>query len=493
MTIWLPDEPRGEQQPAILSRPPHISSTGVETVELAASAGLILDPWQELSLDVILAERADGKWAAFETGELVARQNGKGGVIEAIALGSLFLWLDRLTAYSAHLFSTSTEHFLRLLELIENTDDLRRRCKPPHKSHGEEGFETLKGHRLRFIARSRKSIRGFTGDRLILDEAQELSRATMGAVLPTLRARPNPQVNYFGTPPEETADSEQWENIRDRGQAGDDPQLAWLEWSAQRLQTEDGRSLPVNLDDEKGWRQANPALGIRITREAMQRERLTLGDAEFARECLCMWGSGVGQSVIDPDVWAGLEDPRSQPGELVAFGVNVSLDERHAVIAVAGRRPDGRKHVELIACCKVHAEQGGRCGGTAWVAKRVALLDKKWKPTGFVIYPGGPAGKLILPMANEGVEPILVTGRDLAAACGAFATAAAEDQLRHLGQPELNAAVGSARKRKLGDAWIWHPRDAGVDISTLYAVTLAAHGVDKKPKKRRKTGRAMAV
>lgn len=483
MTIWLPDEPRGEQQPAVLSRPPSTSSAGLETVELAASAGLILDPWQELSLEVILAERADGRWAAFETAELVARQNGKGGVIEAICLAALFLFGERLVLYSAHLFSTSQEHFLRLTELIENTDELRRLCKAPRKSHGEESFETLTGQRLRFVARSNKSIRGFTGDRLILDEAQELSRATMGAVLPTLSARPNAQVNYSGTPPEETNDSEQWESLRERGQTGDDATLAWLEWSAQ---TDD-------LDDEDGWRQANPALGIRITREAIERERATLGDIEFGRERLCLWGMSSAQPVINSDTWAGLEDLRSRPGEPLAFGVNVSLDEKHAVIAVAGRRPDGRKHVELVPCCKVHAQVGGQCGGTAWVARRVVELDKKWKPNGFVLYPGGPAGKLILPMANAGVEPILISGRELAQACGSLYAEATEDGLRHLGQPELNAAIDGARKRKLGDLWIWHSKDAAVDVSPLYAATLAAHGADKKPKKRRKTGRAMAA
>jgi len=494
LTIWLPGEPRGEQQPAVLSRPPFVSSAGEEVVELAASAGLVLDPWQRFSLDVTLAERADGKWAAFETGQLVARQNGKGGIIEAICLGALFLWKDRLTAYSAHLFSTASEHFLRLLELIENTDDLRRRCKTPRKSHGEEAFQTTTGERLRFVARSRQSLRGFTGDRLVLDEAQNLSRLTMGAVLPTLRSRPNPQVNYFGTPPEdEGADSEQWESIHARGHEGGDPQLAWLEWAVQQQQDAEGNPLPVDLDDEEGWRQANPALGIRITREAMQRERASLGDAEFARECLALWGGGSTKPLIDPNSWQRLEQIGSRPGQPLAFGVNVSLDEKHAVIGVAGRRADGNMHVELVPCCKVHAKAGGRCGGTAWVAKRVAELDRKWKPNGFLLYPGGPAGKLIVPIVNEGVQPVLVTGQELAQACGSFYGLVLENAVRHLGQPDLNAAVGGARKRTSGQSWVWSAKDGSVEVAPLYAVTLAAHGADKPPKKKRRTGRAMSV
>ena len=79
----------GSQTPRILFRPPSLSSAGQEAVDLAASAGLFLDPWQQLALDVGLAERDDGKWAAFEVGLIVARQNGKNSVLEARELAGL--------------------------------------------------------------------------------------------------------------------------------------------------------------------------------------------------------------------------------------------------------------------------------------------------------------------------------------------------------------------------------------------------------------------
>jgi phage terminase large subunit-like protein len=487
LTIWLPGEPRGEQRPSVLTRPPFTSSSGEEAVELARRAELILDPWQVFSLDVILAERPDLKWAAFETGELVPRQNGKGGVIEAISLAALFLFGERLIAHSAHEFKTSQEGFLRLMALIENTDELRRRCKKPRTSHGEEGFETLDGHRLRFVARSRQSLRGFTGDRLILDEAQQLSRQAMGAVLPTLSARPNPQVNYFGTPPEDGNQSDQWESVRARGQEGGDPQLAWLEWTARQVDDEGGR-VPVDLDDREAWRRANPALGIRITSEAIERERLTLGDEEFGRERLCLWEGGAGQTVLDIDVWAGLEDLGSRPGDPVTFGIDIPPDRKSASIGVAGWRADGRMHVEVIE----------ERSGTAWVVGRAVELDEKWTPNGFLLDPVGPAGALIVPLTKAGIEPVLIGGREMTQACGAFyagvmAENPEERTIRHLGQPELNAAVDGARKRNLSDAWAWHRRDSAVNIAPLVAVTLAAHGVDKKPKRRRRTGRAMSV
>jgi hypothetical protein len=73
----------GAQQPRILHVPDYVSSTGDEAVELAAMAGLDLDEWQQFVLHHSLGERADGKWAAFEVGIEVPRQNGKGGLLEA--------------------------------------------------------------------------------------------------------------------------------------------------------------------------------------------------------------------------------------------------------------------------------------------------------------------------------------------------------------------------------------------------------------------------
>ena len=178
-----------------------VSSGAVEAIELAASAGLILDEWQCFALDVALSERADGKWAAFEVGMIVPRQNGKGSILEARELAGLFLFGERLILHSAHEFKTAAEAFLRVKALVDNTDDLRRKVKQIRTSHGDEGIELLDGARLRFVARSRGSGRGFSGDCVILDEAFNLGAEAMGALLPTLSAKPNPQIWYTSSAP----------------------------------------------------------------------------------------------------------------------------------------------------------------------------------------------------------------------------------------------------------------------------------------------------
>ncbi len=140
--------------PRIRSVPDVSSSAGVEAIELAASVGLHLDPWQQFALKDGLGEHGN-TWASFEVAVIVGRQNGKGSILEARELAGLFLFDEQLILHSAHQFKTAAEGFRRILTLIENTDWMRKRVKTVTRSHGDEGIELTTGQRLRFVARSR--------------------------------------------------------------------------------------------------------------------------------------------------------------------------------------------------------------------------------------------------------------------------------------------------------------------------------------------------
>jgi phage terminase large subunit-like protein len=284
----------GAQRPRVSSYPSFVSSAGQEACELAASAGLVLDDWQQHVLDVSLGERADGKWAAFEVGLVVGRQNGKGAILEARELAGLFLFGEKLILHSAHEFKTAAEAFRRVLSLVQNTPDLEKLVRQVRTSHGDEGIELKNGARLRFVARSTGSGRGFSGDVVILDEAYNLPAQAMGALLPTMAARPNPQVWY--TSSAGTDDSEVLARVKDRGAAGSSPRLAYFEWSADPM---------AELDDEQAWAAANPGLGIRILPEFVEAERSALPEMEFARERLGIWADGrregrIGSRSVSP-------------------------------------------------------------------------------------------------------------------------------------------------------------------------------------------------
>jgi hypothetical protein len=174
--------------------------------------------------DDALGERADGKWAAFEVGVNVARQNGKDGILEARELTGLFLLGEQLIIHSAHQFDTSLEHFRRLLELIESTPDLDKRVKRVSRSHGEEGIELRGGQRIRFRTRTKGGGRGFTGDLVLLNEAMDLAESSIGALIPTMAATSmtgNPQVWYTGSAVDQAVHEHgvAFARIRERGMA----------------------------------------------------------------------------------------------------------------------------------------------------------------------------------------------------------------------------------------------------------------------------------
>jgi phage terminase large subunit-like protein len=266
--------------------------------------------------------------------------------------------------------------------------------------------------------------------------------------------------------------------VRERAVLGGDPSLAYFEYSA---------APGADLDDPVSVAAANPALGIRITPEFVGRERAALSESDFARERLGLWENPGGAAVIDPLVWGALADRQSQTAGRVSFAVDATPDRTSASVAIAGRRADGRWHVEVV--------DNGR--GLVWLVPRLAELVERWAPAAVALDPSGPVGSLLPALRETGHAVLgdgltLVSAREMGQACGAFHDDVVEGRLRHLDQPLLNAALGAARKRPLGDAWAWHRRDL-TDISPLVAVTLARHAhataPEDEPRYRRVTGK----
>lgn len=470
----------GDQEPRIRSVPDYGASAGDAAVDFAAKAGLILDPWQQLVLRDALGERAVGKWAAFEVGLIVSRQNGKGSILEARELAGLFLFREELILHSAHEFKTAQEAFRRVRDLIDGNRSFRRQVKRITNNTFEVGIELLGGQRLKFVARSGGSGRGFSGDCVILDEAFNLPDTAIDALMPTMSARPNPQMWYTSSAPDKKlARCEPLARLRRRGMAGGDPSLAFFEWSAEICTDECAKGCDKHRDDPSDrriWAKANPGLGIRITADHVAREFASMGHDGFLRERL-----GIGDypaetadrwAVISEHVYRALEDPVSKAGERVAFAIDATPGGTHAAILVAGFREDGLGHIEVVA--------HGR--GTSWVVDRAAGLGERWGPVAWVVDPRGPAGFLITELEERGVEVTRTSAGDVATATDAFIAACGvadgdEAKLRVVPNSALEAAVAGAGTRTLGDGRKWDRRSPDVDISPLVGGTLAWWGL----------------
>jgi hypothetical protein len=460
----------GAQRPRVFSAPAFDSSLGDEAVELALHAGLDLDPWQQFVIRQSLGLREDRRWAAFEVGLNVARQNGKDGTAEARELAGIFLIGEKLITHTAHQFDTSLEHFRRIEELIAGSPDVAKRVKKVDRAHGKEGIEFTTGQRIRFRTRTKKGGRGFSGDLVLFNEAMELTEASVGALMPTLSARPNPQLWYMGSAVDQEIheDGLVFARVRARGLKGDDPSLAYFEWSIDadlpEFVTEDMAT------DPHAWAQANPGLGIRITSEYVANEQRSMDARTFAVERLGVgdWPQTDGGAArkIDPELWRKLTDPDSRRAGHVAFAIDVTPARTQGCIGVAGRRPDGRRHIEVVE----HRR------GTGWVADRALELQEKHESVGFVLDGSGPAASLLPALAERGVKVETVNAREHGQACGMLFDAAEQDDLRHRGTDQLNVAVAGASTRTVGDTWLWSRRESNIDISPLVACTLAVWG-----------------
>lgn len=460
----------GNQKPRVDTGPDWVDLYGDDVVGLCHAVGVDLFPWQEHVVRRILGVRPDdkSKFAALESGLLVARQNGKGEVLIALELAGLFILKERLILHSAHEFKTAAEGFIRIKDVFDNSDMLSKRVSKLRTSHGEEGIELKTGERLRFVARSKSSGRGFTGDRILLDEAQELPSRAVDSLFPTLSSRPNPQVIYTGTVPSPEHDSEHWTKVRDRGRKGESDGLSWLEWSP--VPVEDSHN-EIDAADEGNWVDSNPSIGYTgLTTSYIGKEFDALSDDGFRRERLSIWSDELTGSAIDLQKWANLVDPASyiEHTHSMVFSVDVAPDQSMACVAVAGFREDGLTHVEVIK----------HRGGMGWAVGFAADLSKKYRRP-IAIDTIGVGAALITDFKAEGCQVVELQTKDATQGAASLLDDIKNSWLRHLGQQRLDDAVAAAKRRDVGTngAWAWKRKDEAVDITPLVAVTNAARAL----------------
>lgn len=470
MTTSLLDVPsglRGVQRPRLANFPSYVSSAGDDAIECAALAGLELDEWQRFVLSHSLGEQADGLWAASQVGLVVPRQNGKGSILEARELAGLFLLGERLIIHSAHEQATSSEHFRRLLQLIESVPEFEQRVLKAPKGKGMEAIELRNGQRILFKTRTKGGGRGTSVDLLVMDEAMFLSESALAALTPTLSASPNPQSWYVGSAVDQREHEDGYVLARVR-QSGlnDGKRVAYFEHSAPG----DDPSLVSDAvrSDPAMWATANPGLGIRISPQHIETEIAgALGPREFAVERLGIgdWpnpeqGRGNG---IPVEAWRDLADARSSIAGPVTFALDVTPDRGWSTIVAAGHREDGVPHVEVVQ----------RGAGTGWVVERLVELEGSHDCLGVVFDRASPAASLEGAISELSSTVHATSSSEYAQACGSFFDAVTEGALRHLGTPDLEGAVKGAVKRTLGDAFAWSRKGSAVDISPLVAATLA--------------------
>ncbi|MFI9526336.1 hypothetical protein [Micromonospora rosaria] len=493
---------RGARRPRVETHPEYVDSFGAEAAELMVRAGRPLDDWQQDSITLMLSTRPDGKWACWEHCEWVTRQNGKGGILEARALAGFLLLGEQLIMWSAHELKTAMEAFRRMKALVkalgtmvgddENLWDVDGIRVKITSSHNEEGFERLDtGARIRFIARSKGSGRGFSGDCNIIDEAYALTVDQHSALLYTVSAIPNSQIIYTSSPPLTGTTGAVMYALRHRGDPTaprtredgpweQDPSLGYRDYGlGGDLDNLEG----VDLADPANWAATNPSLEVRRsngtgqTLEGIDRElRAAKADlAGWARERLGIWPRRIDDSnprwqIIAEGSWLGQLDTRAVMGEPLVLAVDVTPDRTWAAIAACGPRLAGGRVVDVID----HEP------GTKWIVDRLKVLAERHRPLAVVVSDKAIADAADGAELEDGTKLKVIRAgvADLVAAAGSIydgltGTDDAKPDLWHLGQPMLTTAAAGATKRVIGDGWAFNRRDITTDICPLVAASLA--------------------
>lgn len=458
--------------------PPRARSLGREACEWWRAAGGQLFDWQEFVIDGILGLDEDDRFVSTDDGIDVARQNGKGVILQVIE-GFVAFELGHPLGYdvvmhTAHEFATALEHQWRLEEVIQDAPHLHSRVKDRggyKHANGQESINLKDGTRIIFKARTRGGGRGWSGDLLVWDEAMEIPEATVGAQKPTLRAstaKHGAKTIYAGSAVDQTVHQNgiPFAFIRERGIARS-PRVSWVEWSA-----------PLDHPDEMTddllrnrdlWRSGNPSMDEGLIAEQTMADEIETMPARVAAVELFGVGDwprtdGSVDRRIDLGAWDALEreDSKLLPPYGLAFDVS---PERRTSVALAGRNDAGKYHVEIQKW-----EQG-----TKWLP---GWLSATYDRIGHEIYAvaadgAGPAGSLRVELEELGIPVEWITAAQLGEMCGHLVDIVAEGDLEHLGSQELRDALAGAAERPLLDRWAWKRTSSKVDISPLVAATVA--------------------
>lgn len=490
--LVVPTRPRIEVYPE-----DQIAGTyGPDAVALMERAGKALDEWQAESVRILMAVDSAGIWVCYEYCELVARQNGKGVILEARVLYGFLRLNERLIMWSAHEYKTAKKAFTRMKELFAKLGDKINENLfvvdgvyiKVNNTHGEEGFERLDetGCVIQFIARSAGSGRGFTGDLNIIDEAFALTDEQTEALAPTGLAVDNPQFIYMSSPPLSASSGTGLYHLRGRAMAmiktGEEDALGYRDWGLEGdLDTLD----KIDLDDRALWAAANPALiNGRLTLTKIQRLKKQLRTLRgFARECLGLWPYRAETGgLFDMDGWNRLADPKLKMVGRVAMAIDTSPERTRTSVVAAGKTKAERYLVEVVQ----------QFPGTRGVLPFMRQVITAQKPRVVVIDPGAAAKSFIVDLEKIldelreefaeldeefDCELVEIGGRDYAAACGTFKDLVDDEELRHLGQQSFTDAVEGAITRPLSDAFAWDRRKPEADITPLCGGTLALAGL----------------
>lgn len=461
-----------------------ITSLGFAVADFAVWVGRPLDPWQRWLVIHAMELLPDGRPRFRQVLVLVARQNGKTELLVVLSLFWLAVQQVPLVLGTSTKLDYAAESWRKAIKLAKSHPDLRSLIPPKgvRRANGEQQLtfaesgdvEGEDACRYKIAASNDEGGRSLTVHRLVEDELrQHHDWSAHEAAENAMNAVPDAQswaISNAGELRSVVLNSMRASALEHLEKGDGDDRLGLFEWSAPE---------GAEVDDPAALAAANPNLGHRIDPDALMgkaiRAKAAGGEqeAKFRTEVLCQSVRSLTPPKITQKAWdAVLDATGSWDGQFVV-AYDVAMDSAASAVAVAGRRGDGRIQVEVLR----HAP------GTDWVAAFVASAAARHGGAAVVRANDYATNRAIAPaLTRAGWDVDLVGVGDFAAGCAWLAQAVADEQVTHLADPALAAALDDAATAVVGDgAWRWARKDSEADISPLVAVTIAGHGLDAVP------------
>lgn len=437
-----------------------------------ALKGWTLVPWQQDVLDWMMAVDRHGNPAAEHFGLSVPRQNGKtvaawtASLYWSVVLGHNVLW----TAQEVKTAKRAWSDILKLADPRRPGAPLADQVDNISRVNGELFIEWVSGGVWFLSARSTDAARGFSFDKVFLDEAYDSPSNQQDAMMPLTSSCPSgvPQFVLLSSPPVPGRDPHWFAATRSSVLDGSDTESVWWEYSAH---PDAEKSAPET------WAVANPRLGHGLLLKSVRKEHTKMTAGGFSRERLGQWPEDVKhQHVVDMEVWDSLADTSSTPVGDLGVGVDLSPDGRTACVVIAGVNRAGAYHFEVA---QVRSGDPGWVAG--WLGEFVGASGRVDTPVRAIVVDDKYGARPLKP-AIEDATGVAVTGAwstDHAAACGLWLLSVGGGRVAHLGQKQIDDALRVAVKRDLagGQGWLWDRSEMDADITPVVAMTLALHGL----------------
>lgn len=335
------------------------------------------------------------------------------------------------------------------------------------RSNGQEAMTFPNGSTIRPRPPTEEKLHGKQADGDDIDEAWAFSleegKALMQAGAPTKLTRPWSQTWIMSAGG--TAESTWLADLVARLRLGEDPDVCFIEFG-----------IPDDADPEdlEVIAAYHPAYGHTVTMDALKAMRTDFGAdaAGWARAAGNRWTEVIG-GAIGPDLWKALTSnvPDVPDGVPVGYGAARSADGREVAIVAAAEIEPGRYVAEVLDVLS-----------SAYLA---ADHINAWAVDGpIAVAKNGPSGGIAEALVKlKPKQLITMSVQEEAAATSTILDTMEARAIQFKPRPELDAAVGVAATRTIGDGGkTWSRSSAAASIATLDAATAALWALQHRRK-----------